>query len=181
MNKKVRIALYVILGIIVVVGLELLVFKVVSKKPTVPPDSGSVGRMQTLNNVLKSKFGNSWPFVMIFILILLLAIFALLYFVLKKETITWNVSPHSAMILSRVGMVLAILISLTLVGLGVYAVIKDRKDYNAQQEDAGDFATQTKGQQFLDLAGLILVLVVILALIGWAVYHHFKYEKSLKA
>jgi H+/gluconate symporter-like permease len=181
MNKKVRIILYIVLGIIVVVALELVVFKVVSKQPTVPPDSGSVSRMQKLNNVLKSKFGNSWPFVLIFILLLLLAIFALLYFVLKKETVTWNVSDRNAKILSRVGITLAILISLTLVGLGVYAVIKERKEYNQQQEDAGDFSTQTKGKQFLELAGLVLVLIVVLALIGWAIHHHFKYEKSLKA
>ena len=181
MNKTVRIILYVVLGIVVLVGLELLVFKVVSKQPTVPPDSGSVSRMQKLNNVLKANFGNSWPFVLIFILVLLLAIFALLYFVLKKETITWNVSDNNAKILSRIGITLAIIISLTLVGLGVYAVIKERKEYNQQQEDAGDFATQTKGKQFLELSGLVLTLVVILALIGWGIYHHFKYEKSLKA
>jgi hypothetical protein len=117
MDKKVRIALYVLAGIVVLVGLELLVFHFVSKKSDIPPDVGSTNRMHKLNNVLKSHFGNSWPFMLMFILALLLVIFALLYFVLKKETITWNVSDHTGKILARVGLIMAVLISLTLVGL----------------------------------------------------------------
>ena len=180
MDKKVRIALYVIAGIIVIVGLEFLVFRLVSKKSNIPPDPGSTSRMHKLNNVLKSHFGNSWPFTLMFMLVLMLIIFALLYFVLKKETITWNVSDHTGKILSRIGLIFAVLLSLTLVGLGVYAVIKERKNQAKENENSGDFSASNKGTQFLELVGLILALIVIVALIIYGIRHHLKYEKSLK-
>lgn len=176
MEKKTIIM--IIIGVLALIAIEVVVFLIVRKKKTPAiRDPGSYTRLEKLNNVLKANFGNSWPYVLAFFVILIFGILGMLYFVLKKETVSWNVSDHSALLLSRVGIILALIISLTLVGLGVYAVIKHNKNKDDQNE--GDFNTRTKGQQLAEVIGLGLVLLVLLALIGWGVYHHFHHEKML--
>lgn len=176
MDKKTLII--IIIGVIILVVAEVIIFFVVRKKKTpIVRDPGSYNRLEKLDSVLKSHFGNSWPYVLTFFIILILCMLAMLYFVLKKETVSWNISEHSALILSRTGIVLSLCIGLTLVALGVYAVVKHSKETKDRNE--GDFNTKTKGQQLAELIGLILVLIVLLALVGWGVYHHFRHEKQV--
>lgn len=174
-----RIVIYVTLGIIIIIVLEIFIFKTASKKQTVPADTASKNRISMIDSVLKAKFGNAYPFVFIFIFILFIAIFVLLYFVLKKETITWNVSDNNAKLLTRIGLILSVLISLTLVGLGIYAVIRERQTTTQQQQDDGDFSNEAKGNQFLELVGLIIVVVLIIGFIVYKIIEHRRYEKTL--
>lgn len=180
MNKKVLVILFIVLAVVILVVLEFVVFKIVSKKSTIAVDANSQTRMQQLNNVMRSRFGNNWPFVLIMMLVFLLIIFALLYFVFKRTTININVDEKTGKILSRTNLIVIGIVSVGLIGAGIYAVIKEQRDHNNTVEENGDFQDKSKAQQFLELVGLVLVLIVVIIFVVYGIHKYRMHRKEMK-
>ena len=78
---------YIVVGLLLVTLLviQLVFFYTNRKGASITPDEGSISRMQTMNQLLRSYLGVNWSVVLTLIIVLILVILVMMYFLTKKD------------------------------------------------------------------------------------------------
>lgn len=125
MNK-----IYIILGLllVIIVIIQLIIFYL-RKKEKIIPDSSSIERMQTINQLLRSYFGINWSIVLSLIIILIIIILIIMYFLTKKVDINLQISNKTAIITFIIITILSIILILNIYrkSIPTYQMTEDEK------------------------------------------------------
>ena len=180
MDRKKTIYFFIGILIIFLIIVEIVVFYLRRKNTNLAPDAQSQERIQTINIVLSSYFGNNWQLVLSSFLILLLVILALLFFITKKQ-VTINENGKSYKALNITIIVFLVILSLATL-FGTYKMYSDiQKQKISEQQGENEKKINQQKQElvklFLVVSGLVFFILLTLGAGLWG-YRKIKNKKS---
>lgn len=121
----------------------------------------SQDRITMLNEAMASALGSKWPFVLLFICIMLFALLGMLYMASRNETASINLSDAAARNLSGVMLVFTITLLIVAVVLAIKQYMSDKNKVVVPNYVPNvDSSNRTK--QIASIIALSLFLIVIL-------------------
>ncbi len=180
-RKKITFIVIALLLVLLVI-VELVAYVYFRKKDVgVLPDSGSVRRIQTINQILIAYFGNNWPTVLISILVLIIVILGLLLLVSKKEVdiglldekaFKWiNIASVTFLAVVTLGVLYAV--------YRIYADAREAKVLKSPTDENLEAINKQKKELIQFFVAIIGLIFLILLLLGGGLWGYRKLKAKL--
>ena len=120
------------------------------------PNKKSTNRMQQLNEILSGLLGRNWPYLLMFIIVLLMVLTMLLYSKATDNSPIFNLSDNASKVLMWCTIILTVFISLAIIGLFINMYLSPKDDIPNYTPD------ETNKTQILMIGGLCIVLLLVI-------------------
>lgn len=165
MERKKLVVLVTVLVIVLII-IEIIAFYILrNKKNDVTPDGPSINRINTLQQVLRSYFGDNYAVTLSVIFISVLVVLVMIYFLLKKvDNVEIKLNPLNEKIL------ITILTTgyLIYVGFSIYLFMKMNKENNENLPDDvsdADLARKKFLKMSMYISGVIIMGFILIGLV----------------
>ena len=165
MDKKI---VYTIIGLLLILLIIIqIIFFYIKKVKSIPPDSGSIQRVQTIGQLFRSYLGNMWPVVLTLIILLILVILILMYFITEKNV---NIVVESKFL--SIMMITFFIVATAASVIAVYNIyVSNRPNPDNLTDNEKKILDQQQNviKSFVTIIAMILALFLILGGGLWAI------------
>lgn len=164
------------LGVTLLGSITLLSIYTINRDTGIIPDKKSKDRLNTLDEVLSYHLGNNWPYILLFILILIIALLSFLHSEANKDT-PININDKYANIIVKSIIFFLVLYTISIITVAINSFIKN-KDFN-QTGDIPNYIPseddKTKRKEIVLISFLtlfILFIIIIASRYAWNKFIH---------
>lgn len=172
--EKHRLILLITILIVVLIIIEIVAFYMLrNRKNDITPDGPSINRIKTIQQVLRSYFGDNYVISISIILISILTILFMLYFLIKKiDKVEINLNPVNEKILVTIFSTGYLIY----VGFSIYLFMRMNKE-NSDDKNNENSDVDLARKRFLKMSMYILSIIIMgFILIGLILYLFSKFR-----